>query len=229
MCVRACCVRIHVFWLCGCICILVVCTHVRAHTRRGKVECRSCFLPVLHSHRACILIFITVHLHNCVSSVSGDGDGECILISSANTHRDLFLSSVTGFPTNCPTSSAVIPGALIAHRFQSPLCYLCPGRKRPRVEAPAAALSCGSTALGFCLLLSCQSSYRNVVSWAATLLSNVNAIGQWEKKIRGRKWRHRLCYYVNPIPFRNQGKICFFEVGRSRGSRCAGIEGITTA
>lgn len=104
------------------------------------------------------------------------GGGGCILIFSANMHRD--LSGVTSFTTKCPTAPAVIPGPSIAHRLQSPLPSLCPGRKRLCVEAPAAAVSHGSTALGFCPPLSCWSSYRNVVSWAATLLLDVNAVGQ---------------------------------------------------
>lgn len=184
MCVCVCCVCIHVFWLCGCICILVVCMHVWGHTHRGKVECTSCFLPVFTA---------TGHAYSsssqCISTTFSilfwGLEGKCILIFSANIHRDLFLSGVTGFPTKCPTSPAVIPGPSTAYHLQSPLPSLCPGRKRPSVEAPAATVNHGNTALGFCPLLSCQSSYRNVVSWAATLLSNFNAIDQWGKKKLG--------------------------------------------
>lgn len=127
------------------------------------------------------------HLHHSASPqlflfYFGGWGGKCILIFSANIHRDLFLSGVTGFPTKCPTSPAIIPGPSTAYRLQSTLPSLCPGRKRPSVEAPAATVNHGNTALGFCPLLSCQSSYRNVVSWAANLLSNFNAIGQWGKK-----------------------------------------------
>lgn len=132
-CVRACCVRIHVFWLCGCRCVLAVRTRIRARTHRGKVERRSCFL-----------LFYTAAGHayasssQCISTIvsllfflGGGGGGICISIFSANMHRDLFLSGLTAFPTKCPTSPAVIPGPSIARRLQSPLPSLCLGRETP--------------------------------------------------------------------------------------------------
>lgn len=153
--------------LCAYTRILVLCTRVCAHMqRRGGMQKFS-------SH------FTQPRGTSTIVSLLFAGGTECILIFSANMHRDLFLSGVTGLPTQCP---AVMLGPSMAHRLRSPLPSIHPGKKRPRVEAPAATVSCGSTAWGFCLLLSCRSSYRNVVSWAATLLSNVNVIGQWEKK-----------------------------------------------
>lgn len=181
MCVCACCVciytysgcvDIYVFWLCACMCEGI-------HTEE-RLNAQVVFF---------LFCTATGHAYSsssqCISttfSILFWGLGECILIFSANIHRDLFLSGVTGFPTKCPTSPAVIPGPSTAYHLQSPLPSLCPGKKRPSVEAPAATVNHGNTALGFCPLLSCQSSYRNVVSWDATLLSNFNAIGQWGKK-----------------------------------------------
>lgn len=91
----------------------------------------------------------------------GEGNFYCNHVQRSH----MFLSSVPCFPTKCPTSPVVIPGCGL-HTISSLLC----------VDVLAAAVSCGSTALGFCTLLLWQSSNTNVVS-AATLLSNVNAIG----------------------------------------------------
>lgn len=161
------CVGVYGFWLCA---------HMFVHTHReGRFHAEVVFFPFYtatgHAYSSSSQCISTI-----VSLLFFFGGGGCILIFSANMHRD--LSGVTSFTTKCPTAPAVIPGPSIAHRLQSPLPSLCPGRKRLCVEAPAAAVSHGSTALGFCPPLSCWSSYRNVVSWAATLLLDVNAVGQ---------------------------------------------------
>lgn len=90
-----------VFWLCVQAC-------ASTHTQR-KVGFRNCFLAILHSYKACTLplhwVFRSVSLLFCPG-----GRGKCILIFIVIMHRGLFLSSVTCFPTKCPTSPAVIPG-----------------------------------------------------------------------------------------------------------------------
>lgn len=121
---------------------------------RRKVECRSCFLPVLRSRRACMLLFITVHLHN--HFWEGKNVFQCLIQMCTE-----ILSSLTSLPTKCPTFPAVLPGSSIAYHLHSPLPSLCSRRKRPHVVSTA-PISSEGTALSLCLLLSSQSLYRNV-------------------------------------------------------------------
>lgn len=160
-------VCLHTFGFCGWACTLAGCVGtckacIHTGRGRGKVGFRNCFLAILHSHKACILPLQSIsEAFIFLFCQGGEGNFYCNHVQRSH----MFLSSVPCFPTKCPTSPVVIPGCGL-HTISSLLC----------VDVLAAAVSCGSTALGFCTLLLWQSSNTNVVS-AATLLSNVNAIG----------------------------------------------------
>jgi len=122
VCVNICvCVRIHAFCLCGCLCVLVVCMHACAHTHthtEERLNAEVVFFPFYtatgraHSSSSFPQLFLFYF--------GVRGERECILIFSASMHRDLFLSSVTGSPTKCPTSPAVIPQLHITSSLPCP-------------------------------------------------------------------------------------------------------------
>lgn len=149
MCVHVCCESPHVFWLCGC--LYSDCVHACACTcTQGKGFTQPQGMNTHLHRRTCPQLFL---FYSGEGEWRGREGRECILIFSANWRRDLILSGFAGFLTKCPTSLAVIPDSSIANCLQSPLPSFCPGRKGPCVASPTAAVSCGSTALGFCSLL----------------------------------------------------------------------------
>lgn len=143
------------------------------HTHRRKVGFRNCFLAVLPSHKACIL-----PLRCFLRSVS-------LLFLWGK--REIFIAIVKrSVPEQCNLLSKQVsyspccnPRLWIAPSLVSPVS-LCP----ETVVVLATVVSCGSTALGFCPLLSWQSSYRNVVSWLLPFCQMLIPLTSREKKNR---------------------------------------------